>query len=98
MLPGEPLATAARREVLEETGVAVGDLRRIDLAEIIDRDEHGALQHHYVVIVFAGTASTTQPLAGDDAAEARWVRVADAARLALAPDTARILANPAMAR
>ena len=88
---GERLAAAAMREVREETGVAVDDLRQIDLTEIIDGDTG-----HFVLVVFAATLATTPtPVAGDDAAEARWVSLDAARRLPLTADTARILAGQA---
>jgi ADP-ribose pyrophosphatase YjhB (NUDIX family) len=91
LLPGETLTDAAAREVREETGVTVGGLERMDLAEIIDRDARGRLRSHHVVIVFAGRAQPTAPVAADDAREALWVDVAEAAGLPLTPDTARVL-------
>ena len=50
---GETLAAAAAREVREETGILVADLRRIDLAEIIGRDGESGIAHHIVLVVFA---------------------------------------------
>ncbi len=91
--PGERLVDAAAREVLEETGIRVTGLRRIDLAEIIDRDMAGSVRSHHVLIVFAGEAQTADIAAGDDAAEARWVLLLKAHRLPLTDDTARILAG-----
>ena len=93
VLPGERLAMAAAREAMEETGIAVRVGRQIDLAEIILRDDAGGLTSHHVVVVFAGEADEGEPVAGDDAAEARFVPVDEALRLPLAPDTARLLAG-----
>src|SRR6185295_9278014 len=92
--PGEPLATAAAREVMEETGIAVKDLARLDLVEIIDH-QNGKADSHFVIVVFTATADGKPPVAGDDAAEARWVPLGEIGRLALAPDTARIIAQHA---
>lgn len=92
-MPGERLIDAARREVLEETGVTVGELRQIDMAEIIDRDRTGMVGSHHVVVVFVGASDVEQIAAGDDAAEARWIPLSEAEKLPLTADTARILSG-----
>ena len=90
---GESLADAAAREVIEETGITVAIDGPVDQAEILLRDDAGAVERHYVLIVFAGTWVSGEPVAGDDAAEARWVDAADLARFQKTPDTDRILAR-----
>ena len=90
--PGEFLTEAASRELLEETGLKANNLVPIDFVEIIDRGPAGTLLHHYLVVVLSGMASGREaPIKGDDASEARWIRVSDAADLVLTPETARIL-------
>ncbi len=88
---GEALATAAAREVLEETAVSVTITGAIDHAEIVLRDESGVPARHYVLIIFAGRWEAGEPVAGDDAAEALWVAEADLPSFAKTPDTERIL-------
>jgi 8-oxo-dGTP diphosphatase len=88
---GESLAEAAAREVLEETAIAVAIGEAIDHAEIVLRDEAGAAERHYVLVVFAGTWQAGEPVAGDDAAEARWVAASDLQRFPKTPDTERII-------
>jgi ADP-ribose pyrophosphatase YjhB (NUDIX family) len=90
---GESLAAAAAREVLEETAVSVRIDGPIDHAEIVMRNDAGEPERHYVLIVFAGTWVAGEPVAGDDAAEARWVEPADFGRFQKTPDTDRILAR-----
>lgn len=90
---GESLAAAAAREVLEETGITVTIDGPIDHAEVVLHDAAGAPERHYVLIVFAGTWRAGEPVAGDDAAEARWVDAADLARFPKTPDTDRILSR-----
>ena len=77
VLPGETDASALRREMLEETGllVEVGPL-----LGSVQRETPGAAVfdiHDYSARVRGGTL-----LAGDDAAEARWVTAAEYAQLA----------------
>jgi 8-oxo-dGTP diphosphatase len=88
---GESLAVAAAREVIEETGITVRIDGPIDHAEVLIRNDAGAVERHYVLIVFAGVWLAGEPVAGDDAAEARWVDAADLARFQKTPDTDRIL-------
>jgi 8-oxo-dGTP diphosphatase len=90
---GESLADAATREVMEETGIAVTALRQIHFAEIIDRGSDGAVRTHHVLVVFRGDAEVTPPKAAGDAADARWVDLAEAERLPLTPDTRLILGS-----
>ncbi len=91
--PGEGLSEAAAREVREETGMVVGPLRQIDLAEIIDRDNAGMVLSHYVVVVFEGEVLSGTLAAGDDAAEVKWASAADRRAMRLTRDTARVLSR-----
>ncbi len=76
---GEPVAVAIVREVLEETGLEVVVESFLGWVERIDADGH------FVILDFAVTPlDPTQPvLAGDDAAEARWVPLGEVSELRL---------------
>jgi ADP-ribose pyrophosphatase YjhB (NUDIX family) len=88
---GESLVKAAKREVREETGLAVKGLKPIDTAEIIRHDKTGRIDRHYVLFVFSGQAGDGVAKAGDDAAEIRWVARAELVKLELAEPVARVL-------
>jgi 8-oxo-dGTP diphosphatase len=88
---GEMLKQAAAREVREETGIAVDELRQIDVAEIIGGDERSGTLHHFVLVVFAGRAAPGTPVAGDDAAKARWVEQSELDGLKMTDDTRRLV-------
>ena len=69
---GETLAAAVVREVAEETGLEVICEGFADWVERIGD------QHHYVIADFwVAVVSDHPPEAGDDAAEARWVPLAE---------------------
>ncbi len=64
---GESLATAAERELLEETGVSIRAGAPAYCFEVIDAD------HHYVVVDLSAEYLAGEPRAGDDADAAAWV-------------------------
>ena len=85
---GERLADAVARELLEETGVTAANLKPIDFAEVIDA---GGAVGHFVLVIFEGDFRSGTPIAGDDAAEARWVDSTEFRSLPLADQTRTII-------
>lgn len=88
---GESLADAARREVLEETGLTVdlGDV--IATVDSIERDPDGRVRYHYTLIDFTAEAHGAELVPGDDAADARWFDLDQIAGLGLWSETLRII-------
>lgn len=80
---GETMRAAAAREVLEETGliIEVGD--PVWVGDILDEADPPA--YHYTVVDFVGKVVGGELMAGDDAAEARWVPVDEVRTLPLTP-------------
>ena len=52
---GETVTQAARRELMEETGVEVNELTLIEVIDIIVPDEEGKILYHYIVADYRAT-------------------------------------------
>jgi 8-oxo-dGTP diphosphatase len=85
---GETVEAACRRDVLEETGIAIGELRLIGVYSDPGRDPRG---HTASIAFITLLPEAPQPRAGSDAEAATWV--SDWRKLDLAFDHARIIAD-----
>jgi ADP-ribose pyrophosphatase YjhB (NUDIX family) len=70
---GETAEDAARRELREETGLAVGPMRLVAHVDSIHPDEAGRVQFHYTILDFAALWTGGEPVAASDASEAAFV-------------------------
>lgn len=75
---GETMREAVAREILEETCVSIRPGELVYFFETIQPDSDGKIRFHYAIFDFMAEYLTGEPNPGDDAAEARWVSVADA--------------------
>ncbi len=80
---GETMRAAAAREVLEETGLTIEVGEAVWVGDILDDADPPA--YHYTVVDFRGTVVGGDLVAGDDAAETRWVPVAEVRKMLLTP-------------
>jgi 8-oxo-dGTP diphosphatase len=71
--PGETARAAAVREVREETGVEAELAGLVDIHEVILHAPGGILRAHYLIAVFCGRWRGGEPVAGSDAAAARFL-------------------------
>jgi ADP-ribose pyrophosphatase YjhB (NUDIX family) len=70
---GETLFEAAVREVLEETGLEVVPQAVVTALDSISRDDAGNVQFHYTLVEVVAECGPGEPVAADDAMDARWV-------------------------
>ena len=72
---GETTREAVCREIGEECGL---EIELVDVCGVLDRvvhDERGRVRYHWVLVDFLAVARGGTLCAGDDAADARWVRL-----------------------
>ncbi len=68
----ETLEEAVVRELKEETGIELNDMKQLKAYSAINRDP----RHRTVSVVFTGFLKEHQPVkAGDDAANAKWFSI-----------------------
>ena len=91
--PGESLAAAAARELMEETGLTFRAHSLLGLYEVIRRDDAGKVSVHYVIACYVGHAGPGEPVAASDAAAVAWVEPEKLGGYALAPNIADAVAK-----
>jgi 8-oxo-dGTP diphosphatase len=89
---GETTKAAALRELKEETGVEAKLVGLIDVVDgIFTSRTTGDVTRHYVLIDYVARHINGVPIAGDDAAEARFVSQSDLESYDLWDETRRII-------
>jgi 8-oxo-dGTP diphosphatase len=89
---GETLAAGALRELSEETSVSAEILGLVDVVDgIFTSRTSGDTTRHYLLIDYAARWLSGEPVAGDDAAEARFVSLDDAMSLVEWDETRRVI-------
>jgi 8-oxo-dGTP diphosphatase len=90
--PGEPVKAAALRELKEETGVDAELIGLIDVVDAIFENRTGDLiTRHYLLIDYVAEWLAGEPIAGDDAAQARFFHQSELASLNLWNETLRVI-------
>lgn len=88
---GETAAQAALRELTEETGVHAELCGLIDVIDALIPGPPGEIDAHYLIVDYAARWIAGEPIAGDDAAEARFFAAEDLAGLNLTANTQRVI-------
>jgi mutator protein MutT len=74
--PGETLAEATLRELREETGVAADFVRVFNATDVFAAGADGA-PRHFVLVAGLCRWRAGEPVAADDAMDARWFALAE---------------------
>lgn len=69
---GETCEDAARRELLEETGLSVGPLHFCAHVDTVRRDDDGRVRFHYTILDFAARWEGGEPAASSDVSAVEW--------------------------
>src|SRR5215208_1198367 len=82
---GETLVEAARREVEEETGLAIGAPDFLTHEEVILRGRDGRIERHFVICVFTAAWAGGEPRVSEEAVEFIWADPFDRPSLPVTP-------------
>ena len=88
---GETVEDAAHREIHEETGIEIELLGLVEVVNSINRDDDERVQFHYALIDFVAEWKSGEVVAGDDAADARWVSMEEIDDYNLRPLTYEVI-------
>lgn len=92
---GETVHDAARREIMEETGVEIDVLGLVDVVDSIRKDDQDRVQQHYTLIDLCAAWRSGEPRAGGDALAAEWMPLARIGSLDLWTETERVIRKAA---
>ena len=88
---GETLTEAVRREVAEETGLAIEPLGLAGYREVISRGENQRVFRHFIVLAFAARWQGGEPVLSEELSEAHWITPAELAAFATTEGLAEIV-------
>ena len=92
---GETVTQAARRELMEETGVEVNELTLIDVIDIMVPDEEGEILYHYIVVDYRAYWMSGECSPGDDAQDVKWFNLNKIGSLSLLDKTRKTILKAA---
>ena len=95
---GETLKEAARREVLEETGLEMKNIKLIDVVDSIIHDAGNSILYQYSLVDWMAEYSSGELRPGGDAEDARWFEMDRLSDLGLWVKTLEIIFKSAEER
>ena len=90
---GETAEAAARRELLEETGIEVGPLDLLAVVDAITPDNEGRPRFHYTIIDYVARWEAGEARPGGDVTDVAWADSADPVAYGLWPEAMRVIAT-----
>ena len=78
---GEPLEDAVKREVREETALAIEPVALAGHREVIVRDAQGRIERHFVILCFAARWLSGEVKLNEELDDARWLAPSELAGL-----------------
>jgi 8-oxo-dGTP diphosphatase len=88
---GESLQGGVRRELLEETGIAVRVLELIEVFDRIFRDASGEIQYHFVIVDYLCELVSGEANAASDVTDTAWVSEANLSNYKLTEAATRVI-------
>ena len=88
---GETLFEAARREVAEETGLAVAPVAVLTAVDSITRDDVGRVRFHYTLVDVVAHWEAGEAAAHDDVSDVHWATPEEAEALVAWSETRRVI-------
>jgi 8-oxo-dGTP diphosphatase len=88
---GETVRQTAVREMMEETGLTIANLRLIDVVDAFGKHPDGSLRTQWVLVDFRADWVAGEACAGGDAAHVEWMTLERIATLELWPETLRVI-------
>jgi 8-oxo-dGTP diphosphatase len=95
---GETVVDAARREVLEETGIGIGALRLVDVVDLIERAADGRVRYHFALIDFTAEWRAGEARPGPDEMAVAWASLGELGAYGVSSETVRIVLKAAEIR
>ena len=88
---GETVQDAAKREVLEETGLRVGIVGLLDVQTDLHRDRKGRIEYHYVLVDYLARPLGGRLRLNEESSGSGWFTSAQAGKLSMSTGTRRVL-------
>ena len=89
---GETVFETARREVLEETGLAVAPVEIVTVVDAIQRDAEGRARFHYTLVEVSAEWIAGEARPASDIAATRWAALPEVPTLVAWDETIRVIA------